>query len=138
MIRDGPSGRPPGRPLIRSSRLFGGFGHHVDAHIFAAELAVVECDPSAHEREKGMILADAHITARVNSRSALTNHNVAGVHFLSAITPHTETAAGSIAALALPPATVRNSHRRLLLVPNGSRAGGCAVWGARYGLALPR
>ena len=72
----------PGHPLVDNPlsiiRLFCGFRHEVDGHIFAAELALVEFHFAIDERKQGMILAHADVTARVGLCSALANDDVTG------------------------------------------------------------
>src|SRR3546814_4376675 len=63
----------PGR-----SSLFGGFGHHVDRDIFAAELAIVESDLAVGGCEQRVVLAHADVDARIDAGAALAHDNEIG------------------------------------------------------------
>src|ERR1044071_6022289 len=53
-------GNPAGCPM-----LLGCHRHDLDRAEFAAELAVAEGHAAVREREEGMVLADAHVRARI-------------------------------------------------------------------------
>ncbi|VWX60027.1 conserved hypothetical protein [Sphingorhabdus sp. 109] len=59
-------------------RLFCGFRHGVDRHIFAAELALVEFHLAINEREQGVVLAHADIATRMGLRATLADDDVTG------------------------------------------------------------
>jgi len=58
-------------------RLFGGFRHKVDGHIFATELALVEFHLAIDERKQGMVLAHTDIATRMGLGSALADDDIA-------------------------------------------------------------
>ena len=72
----------PGHPLVDNPlsiiRLFCGFRHEVDGHIFATELALVEFHFAVNERKQGMVLAHTDIATRMGLGSALADDNISG------------------------------------------------------------
>ena len=71
-----------GQPVI-GCPLFGG-DCHVDRHVLAAKLAIMEAHAAVGQREQGVILAHADVGARVHLGPALTDDDVAADHFLTA------------------------------------------------------
>src|SRR6478735_1993546 len=95
--------------------LFGGFRHNLHRAEFTAELALVECHAAVDEREKGVILADADIGARIEFGAALTHEDVAGDRFLTTELLHAEATTGRIATVARRTACFLMCHAALLL-----------------------
>ncbi|CCA91450.1 hypothetical protein PP1Y_AT4866 [Novosphingobium sp. PP1Y] len=85
-------GHPVRMALCKTIRLFGGFSHDVYGDVLAALLAIVEAHATFGSGEQGVILADAHVHARVHLGAALTHDDVAADHFLTAELLHAEAA----------------------------------------------
>jgi len=88
-----------GRSVI-DRPLFGCFGHHIDRHILAAELAGVEYHAAFTEREQRVVLTHADIAAGIDARAALADNDVAADHFLTAELLHAKTLRFRIATVA--------------------------------------
>ena len=84
-------GNPVGYPM-----LFGRLRHNLDRAELSAKLAVVEHDATIDEREQGMVLAHAHVAARIEFGPALTHEDVAGNGFLPAELLDAEATTGRI------------------------------------------
>lgn len=65
------------RPLFRS------FGHHINRHIFAAELAIMETHATVRGSEQRVVFTHANIHARIYAGAALTNDDVTTDDFLA-------------------------------------------------------
>src|SRR5436305_448352 len=76
--------------------LFGSLRNHVHRAELAAKLAFLERHAAVDEREKGMVLAHAHVHARIEFGAALTHEDVARDCELTAELLHAETTAGRI------------------------------------------
>src|SRR6476646_10259569 len=83
-------------------------------HVFAAELAVAECDLAVAKRKKRMVFAQADVVARVPLGAALTHDDVAGARLLAAEQLHAEALALTVAAVAGRAACFLMCHVELL------------------------
>src|SRR5690348_7418238 len=83
-------------------------------HVFAAELAVAECDAAVGKCKERVVLADADIAARVPLGAALAHDDVAGEDSLSAELLHAEALALTVAAVAGRAACFLMCHVELL------------------------
>lgn len=66
-------------------RLFSGFRHGIDRHIFAAELTFVECHFAIDECKQGMVFAHTDIATRMGLGSALADNNIASYYSFAAV-----------------------------------------------------
>jgi len=62
---------------------------HAD-DLFATRTLEAELNLPAHLGKQSVVLADAHVSPRVNLSAALTNDDVAGRHYLAAVTLYAE------------------------------------------------
>src|SRR5688500_6059917 len=92
-------GRPSWERRLYRPFLFARFSRH-DVDELSAQLAVAKCDRAVGECEKGMILADPDVVARVPARAALTHDNIAGAGRLAAEQLDAEALAFTVAAVA--------------------------------------
>ena len=95
----GRSGHPMGNP-ISDRRLFGSNRHHIDRYIFAAKATFVESHAATRRSEQCVILAQAHIHARINAGTALTDDDVARNDGFAPEFLNAKTTAGGIATIA--------------------------------------
>jgi hypothetical protein len=85
---------------ISDRRLFGSNRHHIDRYIFAAKATFVESHAATRRSEQCVILAQAHIHARINAGAALTDDDVARNDGFAAKLLNAKTTAGRIATIA--------------------------------------
>ena len=95
----GRSGHPKGDP-ISDRRLFGSNRQHINRYIFAAKATFVEAHAATRRGEQRVILAQAHIHARIDAGAALTDDDVARNDGFAAKFLNAKATAGRIATIA--------------------------------------
>src|SRR6476469_2741320 len=110
-------------------------------HVFAAELAVAECDLAVGKRKKRVVFAQADVVARVPLGAALAHDDVAGANGFAAELLHAEALALAVGAVAGRTACFLMCHVELLRFRSllGAALSSCSIFCRRtFGRALAR
>ena len=76
------------------------FRHRIDGNLLLVAAQTLEADNAAHQREQGVVLADAHVLTGMNLGAALTNENVASLRKLTVGTLRAKALGFAVAAAA--------------------------------------
>ena len=78
------------------------FRHRIDGNLLLVAAQTLEADNAAHQREQGVVLADAHVLTGMNLGAALTNENVASLRELTVGTLRAKALGFAVAAMVIP------------------------------------